>query len=93
MLCIQRYRVMPAGRIRCWQEVQYQETKTEQQKVQLYYEDDPLCPSSYISYLWLQPSKGYRFCVLLSRVSSLEAKKQSRAQETSIQLHPCQKAR
>ena len=33
------------------QSVQCQEPKTGQQKVQLYYEDDPLCPSSFIIYL------------------------------------------
>ena len=31
--------------------VQCQEPKTGQQKIQLYYEDDPLCPSSYIIYV------------------------------------------
>ena len=28
------------------------EPKTRLQKVQLYYEDNPLCPSRYIIYLW-----------------------------------------
>ena len=40
----------PAGRVRFWQ-VKCQEPKTRQQKVQLYYEDDPLCPSGHIIYL------------------------------------------
>ena len=31
--------------------VKCQEPKTRQQKVQLYYEDDPLCPSGHIIYL------------------------------------------
>ena len=35
------------------------ESPTEQQKVQLYYEDEPLCPSSYIIYLCVhQLAKG-----------------------------------
>ena len=45
------------------------ELKTGQQKVQLYYEEDPLCPSSYIIYLlWKQHRiegnghKGYMTC-------------------------------
>ena len=38
-------------RLRCWQ-VQCREPKTGQLKVQLYYEDEPLCPSSYIIYQW-----------------------------------------
>ena len=46
MLCVQRCTV------RCWQ-VQCREPKTGQQKVQLYYEDYTLCPSSYFIYLWL----------------------------------------
>ena len=47
--------VMPAGRAWYWQvlySVQCREPKTGQQKVQLYYEDDPIYPSSYIIYLW-----------------------------------------
>ena len=35
-------------------QVQCQEPKTGQQKAHLYYEVDPLCPSRYIIYLWLQ---------------------------------------
>ena len=47
MLCLRRWSdAGPAGRVRCWL-VQCREPKTGQQKVQLYYEDDPLCPSSY----------------------------------------------
>ena len=39
--------VMPAGGLgHC------QEPKTGQQKVQLEYKDDPLCPACYIIYLW-----------------------------------------
>ena len=37
----------PASRVRCWQ-VLCQEPKTGQQKVKLYYEDDPLRPSGNI---------------------------------------------
>ena len=54
MLCVRRWSyVWPEGRVRCWQ-VQCWELKTGQQKVQLYHEDDPLCPSRYIIYLWHQ---------------------------------------
>ena len=46
MLCLWRWsEAGPAGRVRCWQ-VQGQEPKTGRQKVQLYYKDDPLCPST-----------------------------------------------
>ena len=41
--------------VRCCQ-IQCPEPKTGQQKVQFYYEDDPLCPSSYIIYLWAPPT-------------------------------------
>ena len=44
-----------AGRVRCWK-VQCREPKTGQQKVQLYYGDDPLCPSRFIIYLCCQYS-------------------------------------
>ena len=47
MLCVRRWSdAGPAGRVRCWL-VHCPEPKIGQQKVQLYYEDDPLCPSSY----------------------------------------------
>ena len=50
MLCVRRWSAAgPAGRLRCWL-VHCRELKTGQEKVQLYYEDDPLCPSSYIIY-------------------------------------------
>ena len=51
MLCVRLWSdARPAGRVRCWQ-IQCREPKTGQQKVQLYYEDDPLCLSGYIIYL------------------------------------------
>ena len=52
MLCVRQGREAgPAGRVRCWL-VHCMEPKTGQQKVQLYYEGDSLCPSSYVIYLW-----------------------------------------
>ena len=46
MLCVRRWRCS-AGRVRWWQAIQCREPKTGQQKqkVQVYYEDDPRCPS------------------------------------------------
>ena len=52
MLCVRRCSdARLAVRVRCWQ-VQFREPKTDQQKAQLYYEDDPLCPIRYIIDLW-----------------------------------------
>ena len=49
MLHVRRWRdARPTGRVRCWL-APCREPKTGQQKVQRYYEDDPLCPSSYIT--------------------------------------------
>ena len=51
MLSVQRWSdAVPAGRVRCWH-VQCQKAKAGQQKVQLYYKDDTLCPSRNIIYL------------------------------------------
>ena len=56
LLCVRRWSdAGPAGMVRCCQ-IQCPEPKTGQQKVQFYYEDDPLCPSSYIIYLWAPPT-------------------------------------
>ena len=39
-----------ADRVRCGKyEYKCREPKTGQQKIQLYYDEDPLCPSSYIT--------------------------------------------
>ena len=47
MLCIRRWSdAGSAGRVRCLRQVRCRDPKTGQQKVQLYWEDDPLCPSS-----------------------------------------------
>ena len=47
MLCVRRWSdAGPVGRVICWL-VRCREPNTGQQKVQLYYEDDPLCPSKY----------------------------------------------
>ena len=53
MLCARRWiDAGPAGRVRCWQ-VQCREPKTGYGKrFNSTYEDDPLCPSRYIIYLW-----------------------------------------
>ena len=52
MLCLRRSSdAGPAGRVRCWL-VHCQEPKTGQQKVQLKYKDDPLCPSYLIYLCW-----------------------------------------
>ena len=41
-----------ADRVRCGKyEYKCREPKTGQQKIQLYYDEDPLCPSSYITVL------------------------------------------
>ena len=38
------------------------EPKTGQQKVQLFYEDDPLCPSSYTYYLSMKTILNCQIC-------------------------------
>ena len=49
----------PADRVRCWLlYIHGREHKKGQQKVQLYYEDDPLCLYSYIIYLCSFHSKA-----------------------------------
>ena len=56
MLCVRLWNeTRPAGRDTGTGVVRCQEPKTGQQKVQLYYEDDPLCPSKYIIYLCPPP--------------------------------------
>ena len=51
-LCVRRWSDAGSeGRVRCWQEVQCQEPKIGQQKVELCYKDNPLCPSRYFIYL------------------------------------------
>ena len=55
MLTVQWWNhVRPADRVRCWL-VPCRKLKTGQQKVQLDYEDEPLCPPGFIIYLWLDP--------------------------------------
>ena len=55
MLTVQWWNhVRPADRVRCWL-VPCRKLKTGQQKVQLDYEDEPLCASGFIIYLWLDP--------------------------------------
>ena len=41
---------MYSGGVKLGRIVACPDNKTEQQKVELYYEDDPFCPSSYIIY-------------------------------------------
>ena len=57
MLCVQRWSdAGPTGRVPgsgVGKYMQCREPKTGQLKVELYYEDDPLCPSGYIIYLCL----------------------------------------
>ena len=66
MLCARRWiEAGPAGRVRCWQ-VQCREPKTGYGKrFNSTYEDDPLCRSRYIIYLWasLIVPDFYNFCV------------------------------
>ena len=49
-----------AGRNSCWQV--RQEPKTGQQKVQLYYQDDPVCPSRYIMTYLLHRAGALAVC-------------------------------
>ena len=46
--------------------IQCREPKTGQLQVQLYNEDDPLCPTSYIIYLW--KGGGVNLILLISQV-------------------------
>ena len=73
MLCVRRSNhAGPAGRV-SWQ-VQCREPKTGQQKVQLYYDDYPLCPSRNIIYL-IVPFKEVSLRILKGLEAAVEVVK------------------
>ena len=73
MLCVRRWSdAGPVGRVICWL-VRCREPYTGQQKVQLYYEEDPLCPSNYIMYL-CPPTLANAVCTTVHCITKVSGK-------------------